>query len=530
MGIQLDNNHGYRWNKEQNIYVRGNFFCKGVYYNDTKMIDVFNGINSIVDFSEKLNSINGFFSVVIETDQFIFAATDRVSTTPIFFKQSKNDLLLTDDYSNILSNDDEMHEESMIEYLKLGYVTGNNTLYSNVKQLKPGEILSYDKYKHEIRLERYYEYHHLGLTNLSENELVEKLHNVHKNVFSRFVESLKGRKVIVPLSGGYDSRLIVEMLKVHDYRNVLCLTWGKKTDWQVKIAKDVAYKLGYEWICIDHSRKEWFEWFNSNEYKESKIITGAISSIPYLQESIAINHLEKVYSIPKDSIFVSGNSGDFVEGEHIPSSIIGDGRVSADELVESIYKKHFRLFRLRNEKFEDELKNKLLRSLQIESVLNSEQAASIFEYWEWQERQSKFVTNCIKSFELKGYEWRMPLWDNEIMNFWSKVPVKLRFKRKLFLEYSSKYMDNKLAYANPKLSKIKIYKERLTDNRYGCFNGGYNIIKGLLLKDEKIFSDPILDLIEKNYIVAHKLNGLIALWNLIDFRKNNIELSIKMGK
>ena len=39
------------------------------------------------------------------------------------------------------------------------------------------------------------------------------------------------------------------------------------------------------------------------------------------------------------------------------------------------------------------------------------------------------MQQCYNFF---GHEWRMPLWDNRLMDFWEKVPVDLKYKQKLY--------------------------------------------------------------------------------------------------
>ena len=48
------------------------------------------------------------------------------------------------------------------------------------------------------------------------------------------------------------------------------------------------------------------------------------------------------------------------------------------------------------------------------------------------DRQSKYVVTGQKVFEYYKHEWRLPLWDDEYLFFWEKVPLEFKFKQKLF--------------------------------------------------------------------------------------------------
>ena len=36
------------------------------------------------------------------------------------------------------------------------------------------------------------------------------------------------------------------------------------------------------------------------------------------------------------------------------------------------------------------------------------------------ERQTKYITQCRKTYEFFGYKWLMPLWDFELVDYWKK--------------------------------------------------------------------------------------------------------------
>lgn len=66
---------------------------------------------------------------------------------------------------------------------------------------------------------------------------------------------------------------------------------------------------------------------------------------------------------------------------------------------------------------------------------NAENYVSLADCWNIANRQAKFIVNSLRVYEFLGYEWRIPLWDSELMNFWSKVPLKYRIKKELYDEY-----------------------------------------------------------------------------------------------
>ncbi len=58
-----------------------------------------------------------------------------------------------------------------------------------------------------------------------------------------------------------------------------------------------------------------------------------------------------------------------------------------------------------------------------------------FEYFDWIERQSKFIVNSVRVYEGHGFDWWLPWWDEELLRFWASVPLSLRFGTRLRNHY-----------------------------------------------------------------------------------------------
>ena len=56
----------------------------------------------------------------------------------------------------------------------------------------------------------------------------------------------------------------------------------------------------------------------------------------------------------------------------------------------------------------------------------------IAEFLEYENRQSKFVTNCQRIYEFYNLKWLLPLWDKSFINFWSSVPLNFKQNQKLY--------------------------------------------------------------------------------------------------
>lgn len=503
-----DSENAFPW-----IVEGTNCAVKGYIYKDGKIlknIEFFNYVKNNIrhdNYLEFINDLDGFFSLIIDLGDNLIAVTDLVNTTPIFYKECNEGVVIGDNYIGFISEDTCINEDVIDQYLLSGYCYNEQTLLKDVFQVNSASILKINKKNKKIENLIYYSYlpdFNNQLYKSDENKLIDELHNVHIKVFKKLISGLDGRRVILPLSGGYDSRLILEMLINLGYKNILCVTWGRSTDWQVKIAKKVALDFDVEWKLINPTHEEWYQWYINNFEMEMKY-SGAISSIPYLQENLLISKLEKDNILLNDDIFLSGNSGDFIEGEHIPQT--KSNALETIDILNIIKDKHQRLNVIINNELIDK---SIKRDIKLFKQENDIDMVYFFEYWEWKERQSKFVTNCIKPFESQGYEWRMPFWNKDIMNFWRSINVDSKIHRSLFYKYSNKYMNQLTVQANPSLSVFKRYSERLLDPRFGCYPKVN--LKNLFLKNvNKVFTNVDFDNIEMQRTIYYKFNSLVAM-------------------
>ena len=60
---------------------------------------------------------------------------------------------------------------------------------------------------------------------------------------------------------------------------------------------------------------------------------------------------------------------------------------------------------------------------------------SLNEEWFTRHKVAKFINNSLKIYEFFGYDWMIPLWDKELMEYWYDVPNEERVLSNLYNEY-----------------------------------------------------------------------------------------------
>jgi len=172
--------------------------------------------------------------------------SDWLASDPIFYNEKSleishniNDVI---DYANI-----NFHPEGLANYLSWGYSVFGQTPIENVKFLLPNQILIKSKSKHLI------------IKNIEDpiedwSHKPSKAKNVIELIESKvdnWGSNLKN-PLVLPLSGGYDSRLLGSMIKnkLNSYSYTFGPTRKQNDSFEVKYAEATAIKLGLNWEHI----------------------------------------------------------------------------------------------------------------------------------------------------------------------------------------------------------------------------------------------------------------------------------------
>jgi len=404
--------------------------------------------------TQVLERLNGFYTWVLQEDTRLLAAVDHIRSRPIFYGHTSGRFYLSDDAEWVRQQvaDIAMDPIAREEFLLSGYVTGQDTLYPDVKQLQAGEFLEVEHRKGElyINTHRFFRFWHTEPEFYDEIKLRQKLEEVTMNVMRRLTKYAAGRQLVVPLSGGYDSRLIVTMLKRLGYENVLCFTYGVPGNKEAEYSQKVAETLGFKWVFIEYSTSGWQEAWRSTAAEDYKRTAANHVSLPHVQDWLAIRELVVRKYIDNESILVPGHSGDFVAGSHIPSFVFEKKQHSEDSLLQALIKNN--LSNAPKDGMSLASTNKL--SDRVRDCIGSKfdgsdvQFANLYELWDWQERQSKYIVNSVRVYEQFGLHWWLPFWDVEFLQFWESVPLILRKKRVWFVAW----IDDKYKESSPAMS------------------------------------------------------------------------------
>ncbi len=389
------------------------------------------------------------FGLVIQMTEGVIAVVDQVRSQPIFFSESEDALVIGANVTDLLAlrSSYEIEQESIEEYLLCGYVLGTNTLVKGIKQLRPGEFisLSYDEFV--VRHERYFRYLPVSQNRIETTKSISdwsaEFGQVLNRVFERTLRLTEDRPIWIPLSGGFDSRLVLCKCLEFGYRNIATFSYGVRNNHEIRMARKIARQLNVPWYSVPSKLKQLRHLYTSKTREDYSRFSGDFHAVPSYLDFEAVYKLRKDLKIPDNAIVINGYSGDFLFGGHIPESL--NQQPDFENLVEALIEKHCSLFSTSPlNMVQLRLRKKIASELDAEVVDKGgrEELCAGYEYWDWQERQAKAVVNAQKVYEFFGLDWLLPLWDRELMDFWATVPLDLRLGQRLHGSYLREYNFN----------------------------------------------------------------------------------------
>jgi asparagine synthase (glutamine-hydrolysing) len=396
--------------------------------------------------NEIAESLTGHFAFLIDTPDFIIACVDKVRSIPVFF--SEKDSFLVSNSALIIQQERELftkNADSCLEFEMSGYVSRSNTLIQSLSQLQAGELLFYRKADRTLTTSRYFLYYPDKITHVSEKHLLSELDNAVSITFEKLIESLDGKPVWIPLSGGLDSRLILSKLLEFGYDNITTFSYGVEGLWDIKRAKEIAEYLKVKWHYTPFQSKKIKKMLHDPRCEQYFKFASGLSAVPMVSDLFSLIMLKNEKKLPNDAILINGQTGDYLTGGHIPRTIDNQNSIDAYWLSPKLIDKHYSLWtNLKTEKNIEKISGIIFDVLGVlpADKLTFQEFAQLHEWYEWQERQAKYVVNGQRMYDWLKLDWRLPLWSDELMMFWKNIPWDHKIGQHLFKKY--------LVKSNPK--------------------------------------------------------------------------------
>ena len=346
-----------------------------------------------------------FISLKSENSPFLQVEVNAgvIRAAPIFYLREGAHTIISDSPEFILKQMKtvSLDQLSVLEFLSTGYVTGKRTLIEGLYTLQAGEALHIRDGTMEVGDQ--YLYNTKKIENKSKEEFQAEFLRITENVFTDLKKDLGGRTAVVSLSGGYDSRLIVAMMKLYDFPNVICLNYGAADNLESRTSKKIAEKLGYPWLYIPYTANMWQSLFDDEIFPHYVRFSHQMVSCSHLQELPSTRQFLKMFPDTKKYVFIPGHAMDFLVGGHISDSLMGNPKFS--DIIDYIIKRHYALIGpIKDSSIIDELTKQIKHYSSF-----CHEPFRIYELWEWRERQAKWIISANRPYQFFDFQWANPL-------------------------------------------------------------------------------------------------------------------------
>jgi asparagine synthase (glutamine-hydrolysing) len=388
-----------------------------------------------------LHDLDGSFALLRKTAARTVAAVDRMRSIPLFMVAQEERCLVGDRPRRLVAAAGLRTPDRLgcLELAMAGYVAGGSTIFAEMKQLRAGELAVIAA--NGVTTQRYYGYKSWEIADgTDEASMKRRLHDITLRLIEKTIRGLGGRPIMLPLSAGLDSRLIASALGHLGYRNVKCYAYGRPGNHEAVASRAIATRLGYPWTFIPYDPAKVRALARSPLQTDYLEFADSCASVPFLQDLLAISELKARGEVPDDAVFINGNSGDFISGNHIHASLLEprpDLTWSARKgrVLDAYLDKHFSLWRdLRTPDNDRHVRDHAAAALDeaLTGPVPADADHGLYEFLECQERQAKFVISGQRVYEFFGHAWRLPLWDKDYLDFWRVTPLSAKAHQRLY--------------------------------------------------------------------------------------------------
>jgi len=413
--VILTRQGGYPWTGNAFLQIKGFDNDGGTIYDSAR--ENF----SPEQWEDYLQNLNGHATVVLSYQGCLFVASDYLRTFPLFYSIQNKHFYLSDDVHSLPEGDGRAPGKiASLCFDTLGYTLGRETLSPHIFQMNAGESLRWSR--GSLQTEIYYDYRrgHSPLTD--KDAFFKKAKKAAQETGDRLAKNLQGRKALVPLSGGYDSRLVLCFLKECGYENVMTYTYGSEESFEVQIASRAAQNLGYPWVRIPLD-KEIYNCYR-DEILQYLEYGGQYAAQPTLYDFVALKHGQKTGMLPHDAVFVPGHVGSLLKGHYLPK-LTGQEAYTADDAARHVYK-IFGQFKYLFSKAKKQRLLTMIRNEVLGEKGNEEWYCMAAQTWNCRFRQSRLIVNGLRHAEFLNFPWLIPLWDSALGQEWYEAVPSLR--------------------------------------------------------------------------------------------------------
>ncbi|WP_297098198.1 hypothetical protein [uncultured Draconibacterium sp.] len=502
----------YSWTTEKNVSVTG-FAWLGEEYFDGQdfAAQTQKHTANFRQFKDFISRLNGQFSIVVNNENETWGTCCHTWSFPLFYKIDKDNFFISDQPEKLqqIKADEEIDAFASSYFLQFGVTPFQQTLHKTIAQIQPGEIIRFKNNSEEINSDFAFQLQQKPIA-----ERTTKYIATHfRTVFEKYYKQIKNKQILLPLTRGYDSRLLACLLAEFGHKNVLCATWGRKNNSEKQTAQKVAEKLGFKYRFIEYNEELINNFKSDPTFTNYANYAGHYSSMPYLQDYFSIKLLKEQKLIDENTVALPGHPGDFLRGAHLNNSILN---LEVSELGTALIKTLGTSLPAKPE-FKATLQEILEENLLKQKNISPAEA---YEFWDLQERQCKFISNSNQVYSFFGVDVLMPLFDKESPQFFAGINARNKNREQLYNQTLEDHFFKKHGVDFDLKQIADQENSKLQRLKNGIIKAAPHHLKTLYYPmNDGIFYREITDQLRQNIKMKHPLkphsfNAYIVQWYL----------------
>ena len=393
---------------------------------------------------EVLASHPGRLTAIRVNDDEVILAQDRLRSWPLFWALENGAdgrrLIISDDATAMRGalSAPRLDPRARREFLDAGFISGTDTLLAGVHQTEQGAIVHIDRDTGRARTVTH------SLARFSEESAMVTDPEEFSGLLlaaldagmGRVLEDLAARpgspRLVLPLSGGLDSRLLVAWLTLHGTLDrAVAFTYGRPGTREVEVSRKVAEAVGLEWHAVDYVPAELREAWQTQEAADFLEYSYALGALPHVQDWHALRSLLEQGVVRPGDVVLPGHT---IVGNMHDEHLLEEPHVTRGRVAKAILIHHQELQGDQRRAYADPYRAAKVRAfLALRPFTGSPRdVQSILESYNVRERQTKYINNSMRAYEHLGLEWALPMLDVEFWDAWHRGAVELTATRDFY--------------------------------------------------------------------------------------------------
>ncbi|MEA1986708.1 MAG: asparagine synthase-related protein [Candidatus Marinimicrobia bacterium] len=375
--------------------------------------------------------INGQFSASIYdfVKKKLILISDRFGTRPIYYTFYNNKFFFAPEVKSLIldSFDKKINYDSISDLFHFGHLYGYKTMFENVHQLPEASYLIFQNNK--IKIKKYWNYPYYEEAYTKTKFTKKEIENYFEEMQEFMTKAMKRQvaknndKILFSLSGGLDSRWVISLADKLNVNPMTAFTMGENNSEDVIYAKIVANKL--------NAKHSTFSINPNNIWKDGEKFSYISDAMSMIYGPIQGFEPSRSF-FRKNEITLSSQMCDAVFGSTLKKKNVKPliNKEKMDNDANDIILNVFNLQNVVNLK-------SIFQSVFFENIENNYKKTP-YKYIGQNEYPIFYYFNLLMNEHgrrgtLGGnimnnlfYETRMPSYDNDLMTFAYKLPIKLR--------------------------------------------------------------------------------------------------------